>query len=153
MCAGHAVHKSCTKVDVRLPGKGNSNSHGARPVLCPCVRGARRAQVLQRGCCLGSRIEEMVFLRGIVWAQGNGATCRGLPVCVLGTPCKGPASGVHSEFIRGCRLVSRLRGVVFGGWVVHASWVRSCVCWARRAQVLQSGRREFKLPWRKAGPL
>ena len=24
--------ESSTKVDVRLPGKGNSNSHGARPV-------------------------------------------------------------------------------------------------------------------------
>ena len=26
------IHKKAKKVDVSLPGKGNSNSHGARPV-------------------------------------------------------------------------------------------------------------------------
>ena len=28
----HPYHQHARKVDVRLPGKGNSNSHGARPV-------------------------------------------------------------------------------------------------------------------------
>jgi len=29
---GHPTPKPTRKVDIRLPGKGNSNSHGARPV-------------------------------------------------------------------------------------------------------------------------
>ena len=32
LCTGENI-SSARKVDVRLPGKGNSNSHGARPVL------------------------------------------------------------------------------------------------------------------------
>ena len=32
MDAGADIHSNTRKVDVRLPGKGNSNSNGARPV-------------------------------------------------------------------------------------------------------------------------
>ena len=33
MHVGHDIVSPARKVDVRLPGKGNSNFHGARPVL------------------------------------------------------------------------------------------------------------------------
>ena len=81
----HDERESTREIYIKLPGKGNSNSHGARPVqpiisMLKWIRTSRLSNKLSLSLWCAQILEGLDFLSWLILARG-GAVVQYIPCC------------------------------------------------------------------------
>ena len=138
---------SCRRVDVRLSGKGSSNSHGARPdhLIIGMIKWIRTSRLSERNPLFsppasGSGVYGLWFTG--LWSTGLGFGVGGFEVWSLGFGFGGLGCGVWGV---GC-LGFGVWGLGSGAWVLEFGvWGLGSGVWGLGCRVQGAGFREFGL--------